>query len=181
MEPAFDPQRFEALVLYIANKTADDPKFGRTKLAKVLFYSDFNAYRDEGASLTGATYIRLPRGPFPKQLEAVEERLHINGIVRLAYDVPDYEEKKIVPLEPLPDLAGLFVAWQLVLVDLWIKDISAATARRISHLSHDHPGWILARENGSTIPYESAYAPNQMPPEEAVELGRRLAREHQWA
>jgi hypothetical protein len=40
----FDEDRFRELVLYIAHKTKDDPTFGRTKLAKVLFSRDFVAY-----------------------------------------------------------------------------------------------------------------------------------------
>lgn len=40
----FNRERFEALVLYIAWKTRDDPEFGRTKLAKVLFYADLETY-----------------------------------------------------------------------------------------------------------------------------------------
>lgn len=176
----FDVKRLEELVLYIAKRTEGDPNFGRTKLAKVLFYSDFVAYRDDGAALTGATYIRMPFGPFPRDLSVVEERLREAGRAELVYDVDEYEAKRIHVVDEPRDLDRLFEAWQLRLVDMWIEEISSATARRISDLSHEHPGWVLARETGETIPYESAYAPAQAPPDEAVELGRRLAREHQW-
>jgi hypothetical protein len=40
----FKRERFRTLVLYIAWKTREDAEFGRTKLAKVLFYSDLATF-----------------------------------------------------------------------------------------------------------------------------------------
>lgn len=100
----FNQARFEALVLFIAHRRKDDERFGRTKLAKALFYSDFDAYRDQGRSLTAATYIRMPFGPFPRELRATEQTLYDRGVVYLDYVKDVYEEKRIIPLEPLPDL-----------------------------------------------------------------------------
>jgi hypothetical protein len=166
-------------VLYIAARTAGDESFGRTKLAKVLFYSDFVAYRDEGQSLTGTVYIRMPFGPFPRDLELVENDLAAHGRAELRYEVEEYEEKRIVAIDtPRPE--RYFEPWQLQLVDMWIQDVSSASSRRISDLSHQHPGWILAGDVGAVIPYESAYAGGERPPNQAVEIGRRLARDHEW-
>jgi Protein of unknown function (DUF4065) len=177
----FDAKRFDALVLFIAYETKDDPRFGRTKLAKTLFYSDFEAYRDEGKPLTGATYIRMPRGPFPKELRSAELRLERAKCARLDYDTEEGEEKRIVPLVLPHDAEALYESWQLVHVRLWIGRIKEGSAKRISDRSHEHPGWILAKEDGVVIPYESVFAPDHMPPDEAVELGRRLAVEHpEW-
>src|SRR3954466_15180163 len=75
VRPDFDSERFEGLVLFIAHSRRHDPRFGRTKLAKSLFYSDFDAYRDQGQPLTGASYIRMPFGPFPRELDSTERAL----------------------------------------------------------------------------------------------------------
>jgi hypothetical protein len=180
--PDFDAKRFDALVLFIAHETKDDPRFGRTKLAKVLFYSDFDAYRDEGDSLTGATYIRMPRGPFPKELRGAELRLEHSGQVRLDYDTEEGEEKRIIPLVPPDDAAVLYEAWQLAHVRLWTTKIKEeGSTKRVSTRSHEHPGWMLAKADGVVIPYESVFAPDCPPSDEAVEFGRRLALEHpEW-
>jgi hypothetical protein len=45
----------------------------------------------------------------------------------------------------------LFEGWELAYVDTWIKEISKATAKRISELSHDDPGWRLARPKQGVI------------------------------
>lgn len=177
----FDRERFEALVLYIAHQTADDETFGRVKLAKVLFYSDFDVYRDQGESLTGATYIRMPRGPFPRQLGEAEKALEATGQVVLEHEGKDeYEEKRIVPQGSPPELGGLFEQWQLLTVDARIKEIQSASARRASDLSHDHPGWRLASENGVEIPYSTALLPQERPSAQDAEDAKRIARERGW-
>jgi Protein of unknown function (DUF4065) len=180
VDPRFNRNRFEALVLYIAHLRKDDERFGRTKLAKALFYSDFAAYRDQGEPLTGATYIRMPFGPFPKQLDATEEALADRRVVYLDYVKDEYEEKRIVPLEPLPNLSDLFEPWELEVVAIWTERVALATAREISRLSHHHPGWLLAGGTGNPIPYETALLPQERPSGLDAERAKRIARERGW-
>jgi hypothetical protein len=180
MTQAFDRERFEGLVLFVAHRKKRDPRFGRTKLAKVLFYSDFEVYRDTGRSLTGATYIRMPFGPFPTQLEAVERALDDRGVVYLDYLKDEYEEKRIVPLGPPPDLSGLIEPWILHLVGAWSDRIAAATAREISQLSHHHPGWLLAESTGEPIPYETSLLPQERPTGQDAERAKQIANERGW-
>lgn len=177
---AFSPEKFEALVLFIAHRRKDDARFGRTKLAKALFYSEFEAYREHGAALTGATYIRMPFGPFPEQLEATEKALAVREVVYLDYVKDVYEEKRIVPLQLLPDLDGLFEPWVFELVGIWTDRVASASAREISRLSHHHPGWLLARETGKAIPYETTFLPQERPTGLQAERAKRIARERGW-
>lgn len=178
----FDEQRFEALVLYIAFRRRDDERFGRVKLAKSLFYSDFAAYQDDGQSITGATYIRLPKGPFPKPLETAENSLESAGQVVLDYAKDKYEEKRIVPTgdEYPPDLLNLFEQWQLFVVNDWVDQVASASANRISELSHKHPGWLLAGTNGAEIPYETALLPQERPTGAEARRAEEIARERGW-
>ena len=180
MANEFDSRRFEALVLHIAHRTKDVPDFGRTKLAKVLFYSDFDAFRAGGESITGATYVRMPFGPFPRELDDAEHALQRTGQIDLDYDKEDYDEKRIVPIGPPPDVSQLFEGWHLVHVDHWISEISAASARRISELSHEHPGWRLARESRVEIPYATHLLPQERPTALDAENAKQIARERGW-
>jgi hypothetical protein len=177
----FDLERFQALILYIAHRRRDDVRFGRTKMAKVLFYSDFSIYEDQGEPLTGATYIRMPFGPFPKALDKAEEALEAKGLAVLAYDVEgEYEEKRIIPIKGPPDLSGLFEEWQILVVNDWIDRIAAASAKQISDLSHSHPGWLLAERVGDEIPYETAVLPQERPNAVEARHAREVARERGW-
>lgn len=177
-----EQQRFEVMVLFVARETRSIGHFGRTKLAKVLFYSDFEAYREEGQSLTGATYIRMPFGPFPEPLDDAEASLSKQGYVHLDYIKGEFEEKRLVLLDkPLPDFNLFYTDWQLRRVRGWVNQVAWATAREISRLSHWHPGWRLAGKTREPIPYETAYLPQGDPPSlAAAEHARKLGRERGW-
>jgi hypothetical protein len=59
----FDGPKFKELILYLADQSGEDEGFGATKLNKLLYFADFEAYRRLGTSITGATYQKLPWGP----------------------------------------------------------------------------------------------------------------------
>ena len=66
----FDSERFRALARYLASRSQAGPAFGKAKLANLLYHCDFLAYAQLGDSITGATYLKLPEGPYPECLEA---------------------------------------------------------------------------------------------------------------
>src|ERR1700736_5509917 len=67
--------RLPELMLLIAEHLQDDPTYGATKLNKALFFVDHLHYKRHGASISGATYERLPRAPAPRDLLAVRDVL----------------------------------------------------------------------------------------------------------
>ena len=176
----FDEARFDELVLYIAQKTRDDPRFGRTKLAKVLFYADFDAYAKGVRRYSGATYIRMPFGPFPEQLEQAETRMERAGRVRLDYDVEEKEEKKIWPLKDPERVGDFYKGFELSAIDLWIQQIGAQTARKVSDESHDHSGWVIAEHDRVQIPYSTAFLPETRPDQRDLGRAKRVARSRGW-
>src|SRR3982750_3214546 len=60
----FSMDKLGAMALYIAEKGKDIYK---TKLNKLLFYSDFINFYLHGRSISGAKYIHVPFGPVPEQ------------------------------------------------------------------------------------------------------------------
>ena len=77
-----DDRRFAELMLYISQKSKDDPKFGATKLNKLLFYSDFLAYANLGDSITGFEYQKLEHSPGPRRIMAIRRNLSVKGPYR---------------------------------------------------------------------------------------------------
>ena len=55
-------KKLKELVLYIAQKSEDDPSFGATKLNKILFAADFYFFGQTGRSITGASYVHRGKG-----------------------------------------------------------------------------------------------------------------------
>lgn len=166
----FDAERFREWVLFIAWQTREDPHFGRTKMAKTLFYADFGAYADDGQPLTGATYEHWKFGPFPPVLYEVEEELVANGLAALREPSFEGDESKLVATHE-PDITRL-PAWQRTFVDMKIKEIASERSWRVSDVSHEHPGWIATQER-EPIPYETALISSSPPSREVLDLARR--------
>lgn len=173
-QPRFSEKKFSELVLYIALRSEDDRLFGATKLNKVLFYADFQAFLNWGAPITGATYQKLTHGPAPKQLLPTKQKLIANGDV-LEREVQLFRgtRKRIIPLRE-PDLS-VFSADEIALVDTVMAKLASRNAQEVSDMTHELPGWILP-EIGEAMPYETVFLGAEMPEltVEQVELGKRI-------
>jgi len=66
--PALNRDKYINALLYFITECGNE-HLGITKLNKLFYYLDFISYRDRGQSVTGETYMRLPKGPFAKSLE----------------------------------------------------------------------------------------------------------------
>ena len=172
----FDSGKFRELVVYVAKQSDDDPRFGAVKLNKILYYSDFAAYRQLGRPITGATYRKLSEGPAPAQLLAarreliesgdasVEERPYFTGV----------QQRLVIKDRRNPDLEA-FAPGELEIVDSVIEFFEGKTAREVSDFSHREPGWIIAGDR-EAIPYETAWLSSEPISQEAEEEGIKLAR-----
>jgi hypothetical protein len=162
--------KLENLILYIALKYEPAPHFGRTKLAKILFFSDFEAYLKLGQPITGTTYLKREYGPCPAEFQQVETRLEAT---RRAHEriVPagPFRQQRLVALVA-PELE-LFSAAEIAIVDTVIVEYWNETASDVSEYSHRFPGWKLAAL-GEEIPYFSALIPEKPLPLSAEELQR---------
>ncbi len=81
MPEKFQARKFKELLVYLAQRSADDPLYGATKLNKLLFYCDFLAFGQFGRSVTGARYQKLRHGPAPRQLLPMQTELESEGAV----------------------------------------------------------------------------------------------------
>src|SRR5256885_4710896 len=91
--------KLEQLILYVAQQYQDDPNFGLTWLAKVLFWSDFRRYRQAGEAITGIHYIKMPNGPMPEGLDEILQSLQGKGALRVeSRKHGDYTQRRAVPI-----------------------------------------------------------------------------------
>ncbi len=177
--PKFNRQKFMELLLYVADKSLDDPSFGATKLNKILFFSDFLAYGRTRRPITGATYQRLERGPAPRELlPAQDELCKVGDAIVVEQRRFNYPQKRLIPLREA-DLSA-FVAEEIALVDKVIDLLRAHNAASVSALSHDiGVGWQIA-DDGTDIPYEAVFLSADTPTPTDVKRGRELAQQHGW-
>lgn len=165
MGTVFNKEKFQNLILYIARASKADPKFGATKLNKILYFSDFEAYGLWGKSITGATYIRLDRGPVPKPILPTLRELEDTQKIRREERKYFHHTQKRVEAITEPNLVS-FDPREIELVDRVMGELRILNASDVSALSHLDEGWRLAQDR-EVIPYSSVYISS---------LGTRLAR-----
>ncbi len=179
----YNEEKFAELVIYIADKCQSHDKFGATKLNKLLFYADFQAYRTFGKPITGAKYMGLEYGPAPHQMLPVREQLVRNKSIGIFLGPSNQE--RITPLREA-NLA-LFEPREISLVDSLIESLKDHTANSVSEISHCFLGWQAARAEAQAnnitsveIPYETVFVSSR--PLDAFETANvmTIASKHGW-
>lgn len=149
----FDRQKFKNLVHYISHKCKNPDHLGSTKLNKILWYSDTEAYRLLENPITGETYKKQGFGPVPHHILGVLEELQDEGkMVVNDVNFHKYDKKEFVSLEE-PD-TSCFSQQELDIINRNISDICINhTAKSISNKNHDRI-YELANQR-EEIPYEA--------------------------
>jgi hypothetical protein len=171
-----DEDKLAELILYISQKCATDPKFGATKLNKILYLSDFLSFGNFGEPITGVEYQHLRLGPAPRRLIPVRDALQSAGklVVQSLTFKSGKQQTRTVNLTD-PNLK-LFSGREIALVDSVIEDLWNLDADESSEFSHRFVGWKMTKE-GANIPYGSIFISDE--PLSAAETlrGQALARE----
>jgi hypothetical protein len=150
----YDEDKFAELVLYVAGRIADDPTGGATKINKILFAAECAHVRRYGRPITGAEYQKLARGPAPRRLRPVRDRLVAEGAAELVVDeYMGYQLDRLRPRRPAD--TSRFTDDELRHVEQAVVALWGKTATEASDLSHHEMGWRMVDE-GETIPFEAA-------------------------
>jgi hypothetical protein len=160
----YNEVKLKELVLYVANRSFDDPFFGKTKLNKLLYFSDFQAFRQYGISITGAVYQHLPQGPCPQRMLPVLKSLESEDEIAIVpEDVGGMPQERIVAMRS-PRIE-LFTKEEVVVVEEVLSLLRKLTNTQASERSHVTMSWKLTR-NQQEIPYGAALISSGEPTEE---------------
>lgn len=67
-------KKYEQAILYLCFKLGKEIR-GKKKLAKLLYFADFDFFEKNQKSITGDIYKALPMGPFPVSLDAITKKI----------------------------------------------------------------------------------------------------------
>jgi Protein of unknown function (DUF4065) len=175
----FNPAKFKELMLYAAEKSSSDDRFGATKLNKILFFSDFLFFGMTGSPITGATYQKLKNGPTPTQLKPTAREIENDGSgVFVKRAVFNYTQTVLVPKRPAN--RRLFTAEEIDLVDDVIRDLAPRNAKETSELSHARSAAWQVAELNEEIPYEAVFLSARKATSIDIQRGQELARKYGW-
>jgi hypothetical protein len=155
----YDEQKLKELIVYISAQNDTSDKYGMTKLNKLLFFSDFTAYARTGKAITGATYIKMPFGPVPRDIDvATEELKKESRVFAQKLTLGEREGSRFVAVYD----ANLqtFSGEEIAIVDEMIKRYWDFTGTQISDASHGFIGWGIA-DNKEEIPYYTVMIPDR--------------------
>jgi hypothetical protein len=154
-QPEFKRGKFKQLILLLAQRSADDPRFGAVKLNKLLYFCDFEAYRTLGHPITGARYQKEEYGPLAPAMLPIQDEMIGDGLIEIQRrEVGGHEQAVTVALHHSDPKA--FTAEELRIIDRVLASLWPMGAVDVSEYSHvESTGWKLANI-GDTIPYSSA-------------------------
>lgn len=170
----FNRELFAELVLYIAQRSREDPQFGKTKLAKLLAFTDFRAFEQTGQPLTGATYVKLEFGPAPRELPGVlsdlmaREQIEERREDYYGYDMTRYVARGELRGDVLTPEARGFADEVMERFAWWNNSEISTQAHR------QFVGWQHA-DDMEAIPYESYWLSPLAPTDAEIRRGQQLA------
>ena len=155
--PELDRGKLDELILYVCERSLTDDHFGKTKLNKILWMSEFHHYALWGETIAGATYIHHRHGPVLKDLDDHLRRLQDAGRLRVRpRDRFGKQQFRPIPLQWAD--RGQFSGAEIASVEDVIHETRGLTAAQISAISHAHPGYVKTGM-GDAIPYAAALVP----------------------
>lgn len=160
----FNREKFQELVLHIAQRMEDDNHAGRgrIKLAKLLWRCDFGAFWVLGRPITGATYHADRLGPAPRDELLITRDLEAAGDLEW---VNDWDRQELPHARRPARVEDVLTADELALVDSQLEKYRFVTGRAMVDEAHEFIGWQHAWRDGEgkleRIPYESVFWANR--------------------
>ncbi|MGB8128780.1 MAG: Panacea domain-containing protein [Candidatus Angelobacter sp.] len=164
--------KLRELIIHVATLSGMDEPFGATKLNKILFNADFEAYRQWGKSISGQEYFALEWGPAPRIMKRVISDMERKR--ELAIEPKEYYgEKQDRPVALRGANLDIFSKEELNLVIMVINKHWGKSATKMSNESHEFLGWAVAKLE-ETIPYEVALVGTRGPTLDEIRYGEGL-------
>lgn len=154
---AINRAKYENAILFLCSKLPGQAIRGKKKLAKLLYYIDFDRYEYEESmeTVTGDQYRRMPMGPVPLEYESVAatmtDRLEIEHVA----EFPGWNPTTVYRAKEAPDMS-VFDETDLKILNRVARKYLSLTGKALEDLSHAEAPWI-AVEQRDIIPFELAF------------------------
>ena len=147
----FDFEKFSAMVLFFANKSE---RLLKTKLLKLLNYSDMVFFKENGISISGAKYVHLPYGPVPQNFDLLFGTMSATHVAHIEVEYEGgYENHEVIPECEVPK--NVLSEKELEVLERVYNKFKNYGSVEISNYSHNEKGYTMTNQ-GEVIPYSYA-------------------------
>lgn len=150
------PEKYKQAILYLCSKLGKEIR-GKKKLAKLLYFVDFDFFEKNQKYFTGDKYKALPMGPFPISMETItkemvkEKTLQIESI----NEHNGYNPTEVYTC--LDDLKSMtFSSEEKNMLDRVIKKYGHLNGKQLEDLTHAEAPYSGTKKN-NIIFYELAF------------------------
>jgi DNA-binding transcriptional regulator YiaG len=144
-------EKFTEMVVFFTEKLQP----WKTKLNKLLFYTDFSMYRKLGYSISGSQYRAIPMGPVPNNFQSIFEYLANNDDVDICYTTfPDGNTgEQFKPNAKRQFNPEVFTLDELNVLEEIIERFKDTSTQRIIEISHKEKAWLENKDERKIIDY----------------------------
>ena len=153
--PKISEKKYKEVILYLAEKLGGEIK-GKKKLAKLLYFVDFDFYEKFQKSLTGDVYKALPMGPFPVTIEKVLTAMVNEKAITIKQEKEraDYNPTEIYKAKK--KMVGSFSKEEQQILDRVVLKYGHLSGKQLEDLTHAEAPYIGTAPN-QEIAYELAF------------------------
>ncbi|MBI2630855.1 SocA family protein [Candidatus Nomurabacteria bacterium] len=149
-------KKYQNAVLYLCRKLKGEVR-GKKKLAKLLYFADFDLYEKIQKSITGDVYNALPMGPVPSSLEEITREMAKSKILEIEQvgEREGYNPTEVYKCLTEPDLS-VFSGEEKKMLDRIVVKYGHLNGKQLEELSHAEAPYV-GTELRKEIAYELAF------------------------
>lgn len=152
-------EKFAEMVVYFSERL--EP--WKTKLNKLLFYSDFGMFKRSGFSISGVQYKAIQMGPVPNNFNSIFEYLANTNVVDIYYTSFEYgitgEQFKANKNRAFK--SELFTKDELAVLEDVAMRFKEVTTKDIIEISHREKAWLENKDEHKLISYLYGFEMNE--------------------
>lgn len=150
-------KKYQSAILYLCQKLKGEVR-GKKKLAKLLYFADFDLYEKSQKSITGDIYKAYPKGPLPVALNDILEEMAKKETIKIE-TIQEWGEE-YAPTEIYKNLTdpdiSVFDSEEIKILDRVVRRYGDLNGEQLAELSHAEAPYTAAKPY-EEVPYEFTY------------------------
>ena len=152
--------KIKEMVFYFADKL--NP--WKTKLNKLLFYTDFLSFKQTGYSISGSRYRAIPMGPGPNNFDSLFEYLSNKQVIQINY--MDFENgdtgSQFLPFPGRDFNSDILTKSEHAVLEYVANRFKDTSTKEMIDISHKERAWIDNKDERKIIDYQYSFELSQV-------------------